>query len=408
MLGGILANKFGPKIILFFAVLFSSLISIFSPAMARFNVLIFILIRALLGFTQGVIFPAMHSFLSGWAPPLERGILTGISYAGAQIGNMLVMPLSGILCKYGIDGGWPSIFYLFGIIGLFWCLIWFLISSDSPQKHKTIKIEEKEYILKSLGKNNKFEIKKNDSIPIYSILTSKPVWAIFIGHFAGDWGSYTMALGIPSFLNDVLGLNLTSMGIISALPYFAYFLFINIGGYFADKLQQKKIFSTLNCRRLAMLIAFGGQAIMLIAIGYCDCNQHNLVIILLILSTGISGFQYSGFVINYMDICPELSGFVLGIGNTLSCLAGLISPIIMGWLTPTGSKEEWLIVFYITSFILIFGALIFSIFASAEIQEWAKNNPSKKQQNCLEQQKLPILENNNLIKNDLKENIINR
>uniref|UniRef100_A0A915LRQ3 Major facilitator superfamily (MFS) profile domain-containing protein n=1 Tax=Meloidogyne javanica TaxID=6303 RepID=A0A915LRQ3_MELJA len=348
MLGGILAGRFGAKIVLFVAVLASSLISIISPGMARFNVAIFISIRALLGFTQGVIFPAMHSLLSGWAPPMERGILTGLSYAGAQVGNMLVMPLSGLLCRHGFDGGWPSIFYLFGAIGLF-CLG------------------------KNKENNSPIEIKRRP-IPLYSILTSKPVWAIFVGHFAGDWGSYTMALGIPSFLNDVLGLQLTSMGIVSALPYLAYFAFINIGGHFADKLQQKGVFSTLNCRRLAMLIAFGGQALMLVAIGYCGCHQHNLVILLLILSTGISGFQYAGFVVNYMDICPELSGFVLGIGNTLSCLAGLLSPIIMGWLTPNGSKEEWLLVFYVTAFILVVGALIFSFFASAEVQEWAKED----------------------------------
>uniref|UniRef100_A0A915MQF2 Major facilitator superfamily (MFS) profile domain-containing protein n=1 Tax=Meloidogyne javanica TaxID=6303 RepID=A0A915MQF2_MELJA len=188
----------------------------------------------------------MHSLLSGWAPPMERGILTGLSYAGAQVGNMLVMPLSGLLCRHGFDGGWPSIFYLFGAIGLFWCLIWFLIGADSPQKHKTIKENEREYILESLGKNkeNNFPIEiKRRPIPFYSILTSKPVWAIFVGHFAGDWG-----------------------------------------------------------------------------------------------------------------------------------LVGLLSPIIMGWLTPNGSKEEWLLVFYVTAFILVVGALIFSFFASAEVQEWAKED----------------------------------
>jgi hypothetical protein len=52
MLGGILASKFGAKIILFIAVLVSSIISIISPLMARLHVAIFISIRALLGFTQ--------------------------------------------------------------------------------------------------------------------------------------------------------------------------------------------------------------------------------------------------------------------------------------------------------------------------------------------------------------------
>lgn len=86
-----------------------------------------------------------------WAPPLERGLLTGISYAGSQIGNVIVMPLSGFLCKYS---GWPSIFYILGCAGLVWCVLWSYIVSDSPQKHNRITKKEKEYIISSLNNNN--------------------------------------------------------------------------------------------------------------------------------------------------------------------------------------------------------------------------------------------------------------
>ena len=127
------------------------------------------------------------------------------------------------------------------------------------------------------------------------------------------------------------------------------------------------------------------------------------VILLLTVSIGISGFQYAGFVVNYLDICPQFAGFVLGIGNTLSCLAGLVSPILMGWLTPTvkeathhfilssqffqGSKEEWLLVFYVTGLVLVAGAVIFSLLASAEVQDWAKDEPEGKEMTIMEKAK---------------------
>lgn len=64
--------------------------------------------------TQGVTFPAMHAIWAKWAPPKERSMLATITYAGPHIGTVLSFPLSALLVQYGFDGGWPSVFYVFG------------------------------------------------------------------------------------------------------------------------------------------------------------------------------------------------------------------------------------------------------------------------------------------------------
>ena len=33
---------------------------------------------------------------------------------GPHIGSILSFPISAVLCQYGFDGGWPSVFYVFG------------------------------------------------------------------------------------------------------------------------------------------------------------------------------------------------------------------------------------------------------------------------------------------------------
>jgi MFS transporter, ACS family, solute carrier family 17 (sodium-dependent inorganic phosphate cotransporter), member 5 len=49
-----------------------------------------------------------------WAPIHERARLIGFGFSGSNIGNIIALPLGGFLCSNGFDGGWPSIFYLFG------------------------------------------------------------------------------------------------------------------------------------------------------------------------------------------------------------------------------------------------------------------------------------------------------
>lgn len=77
----------------------------------------------------------------------------------------------------------------------------------------------------------------------------------------------------------------------------------------------------------------GGQAVCLILITFVQCGQELLMFLLIIVCLSISGFQYSGFVINYLDICPEYAGIVNGIGQTLSCAAGFLSAKLMGFMT---------------------------------------------------------------------------
>ena len=36
------------------------------------------------------------------------------AFTGTQIGNVITLPLAGVLCEHGFDGGWPSIFYILG------------------------------------------------------------------------------------------------------------------------------------------------------------------------------------------------------------------------------------------------------------------------------------------------------
>ncbi|CAI4232383.1 unnamed protein product [Auanema sp. JU1783] len=373
ILGGIIASKFGGKRIIFACILGSSLFTLLSPIAARTSSYFLVILRALIGFLQGATFPAMHTMWSVWGPPLELSVLTGITYAGSQVGNVVVLPLAGYLCQNGFDGGWPSIFYILGFAGVFWCAAWMYMTSDRPATHPRISAEEKNYIIESIEASTGKGHDKPPPTPWKSIFTSRAVWACWIGHFAGDWGAYTMMVAMPMFLKDVLQLDLSSLGVLASVPYVAYFLAINVGGILADTIRSKGILGTLNTRRGAMLTALIGQAIFLVLSSYCGCGQEILVIVFLTIGMAISGLQYSGFVVNYLDIAPIYSGTIMGIGNTISCLAGVLTPEVTTFLVRNNSQEEWQLVMWVTAGVLVTGSVIFSLFAKGEVQEWAKN-----------------------------------
>lgn len=72
---------------------------------------------------------------------------------GAQFGTVISMPLSGVLSRHGFDGGWPSIFYVFGAVGTIWCIAFLLMIYEDPESHPRIAEDEKKYILSALWGN---------------------------------------------------------------------------------------------------------------------------------------------------------------------------------------------------------------------------------------------------------------
>lgn len=77
----------------------------------------------------------------------------------------------------------------------------------------------------------------------------------------------------------------------------------------------------------------------MLLIGTAKCGQETLVIVYLTIGIGMSGIQYAGVTVNYLDIAPSFVGPIFGLGNTISCAAGILSPLVMGWLTPTVSFD---------------------------------------------------------------------
>ncbi|XP_029818706.1 sialin isoform X3 [Manacus vitellinus] len=246
--GGYLASRIGGKLLLGFGIFGTSIFTLLTPLAANLGVGYLIAVRALEGLGEGVTFPAMHSMWSSWAPPLERSKLLSISYAGAQLGTVVSLPLSGLICYYM---NWVYVFYIFGALGVLWWFFWMCLVSDTPETHRSISHAEREYILSSL----KDQLSTQKSVPWRPMLKSLPLWAIVVAHFSYNWTFYTLLTLLPTYMKEILRFDAQENGFLSALPYFGCWLCIILSGQIADYLREKQNFSTVCVRKCFTLIA---------------------------------------------------------------------------------------------------------------------------------------------------------
>ncbi|CAH1802649.1 unnamed protein product [Owenia fusiformis] len=399
---GIMADKFGGKRVFGFGMLVTVVAMVLIPIGARFHISIVFICRVLMGLGTGVVFPAMHSMWGKWAPPLERSKLMTFCYSGVNIGTVLSLTVSGLLCHTGIDGGWPSIFYVSGVnIGtvlsltvsgllchtgidggwpsifyvsggatFLWILLWAFFVFDTPRDHPRITDVERDYIESSIGQ---ISTKKRKSIivPWLELWKSKPLWAIITAHVCNNWGGYTLLTSLPTYMRDVLKFHIRSNGFLSALPYICMWLFFILGGQVADHLRKKQKLSTEATRKLFQTIAFLGAAIFMLATGFMNCERRYLAVAFLTIGVTLQGAGASGFVVNHVDIAPMYAGVLYGITNTAGTLSGIFSPMVVGVIAPNGTAAEWRTVFYICAGVYIFGLAVFLILAKGEVQPWA-------------------------------------
>ncbi|XP_068137593.1 sialin [Hyperolius riggenbachi] len=361
--GGYLAGKIGGKLLLGFGILCTAVFTLLTPLAADLGAGYLIAVRALEGLGEGVTFPAMHAMWSLWAPPLERTRLLSLSYAGAQLGTVVSLPVSGIICYY-LD--WVYVFYIFGTLGVLWFILWYVLVSDNPQTHRTISDTEKEYILSTL----KNEVSKGKEVPVCDMLKSLPLWAIIVAHFSYNWTFYTLLTLLPTYMKEILRFNAQENGFLSALPYFGCWLCMVISGYIADFMRERLLFSTVAVRKIFNTIGMIGPAAFLVAAGYTGCD-YTVAVIFLTLSTTLGGMSIAGYSINHLDIAPTFAGLLLGITNSFATIPGMVGPVIGKILTHENTVEQWQMVFYISAAINLFGALFFAVFASGTVQIWS-------------------------------------
>uniref|UniRef100_A0A915EUH4 Major facilitator superfamily (MFS) profile domain-containing protein n=1 Tax=Ditylenchus dipsaci TaxID=166011 RepID=A0A915EUH4_9BILA len=105
--------------------------------------------RLAIGASDALLSPAVNSLITRWFPHTERAAAVGIITGGRQIGTLFILPTAGYLCtRTDIQGGWPAIFYLSGLISGLVVIFWIPMGADKPAKQYCISNRERLFIEK--------------------------------------------------------------------------------------------------------------------------------------------------------------------------------------------------------------------------------------------------------------------
>ncbi|GIY44302.1 uncharacterized transporter slc-17.2 [Caerostris extrusa] len=279
-------------------------------------------------------YPSAYTLIARWAPLQERSTLLSVCVIGTHFGVVMSMPLTGYLCEHGFAGGWPSAFYLMGSAGFIWFALWILLVFESPAQHPRISTSELNYIRKNM--------------PFISDEKGKP-------QFLGFKWPPLLPFGLQLWQSSAEpGASYVSN------PSFQPIWMKCFISQFKREIFYVWLVSALLCPAICM------AAIPLVK---CDANA---VIILLTSAMALFGLCGGGDVSVIVDMAPDFAGKIFGVSNAVASIPGILSPVVAGYFLEgnKGDSEQWAYIFYISVGMYLFGAVVFLLFGSAEVQPW--------------------------------------
>ena len=333
-----LANRFGGKVVLGFAVVWWSTFTALTPSTALMSLPALVLARIGLGMGEAAVFPACINMIGRWVPPMQRSSAVALVTSAAPLSTVIALPMTGWL----IHGyGWPVPFYLFGVIGLVWTAFWvFFVKGGQPQMPDA-----------------------PATIPWKPILTLPSVWAIVIANSCFNWSFYLLLAWLPSYLKHTYGVSLVNAGLLSAAPWLTSFLIGNLAGNVADRLLRAGRSPTF-VRKLMQTVGLVGGGILLSTLPAAESITQ--AVLVMSCAAGAFAFCFAGYAPNGFDIAPRYADVIWGLSNTVGTLPGIFGVFLTGWMVDqTGTFAA---PFYITTGVSFIGAVVFLAFASGERQ----------------------------------------
>ncbi|CAB3768195.1 MFS transporter [Paraburkholderia humisilvae] len=180
--------------------------------------------RLMLGVGEAGAYPSCAKLVSQWFAREERALATSIYDSGSRTGSALSLPIvAAIIAALG----WQASFVITGVLGIVWVTGWFALYREPAA-------------------NPAFERRRPAtaqpdarSIRWTSLFRYRTVWGMMLGFFCLNFVIYFFITWFPSYLVEVRGFSLKSLGTLGTLPAIASIPGGWFGGWLSDTLVRR-------------------------------------------------------------------------------------------------------------------------------------------------------------------------
>ena len=286
--------------------------------------------RLALGLAEAPCFPANSRILSTWFPQTERARANSVYAVGQYVGLGFMIPvLTYIVAAFG----WRALFFIFGALGMVYAVIWHAAYRE-PHESKRANEAELGYIASGGGlaaQGNRFVL---SWAAVRTLLRTRQILGASIGQFCGNSTLVFFLTWFPSYLATERGMDWLRSGFAASLPYIAASVGVLVGGAVSDEIIRRTGSATLG--RKGPIVA---GLLLTSTMVFANFTPSNTVVVA-VMSVAFfgQGMANLGWTL-IADVAPkELMGLTGGIFNLCANLAGIVTPLVIGFvLGATGS-----------------------------------------------------------------------
>jgi ACS family D-galactonate transporter-like MFS transporter len=332
--GGWLVDRFHPRI------LYPTIIMLWSLATLSFGLanglIALIALRMAVGFFEVPTFLINNRIATTWFGEKERATCIAVYTAAESVGLAFLTP---VLFWLKAEFGWPSVFTVTGALGLVWSLVFFRTYRD-PNETKGINAGEIRKIADSggipdLSQRSADRRKATATTPwrdLTIVLGRRKLWGIYFGHFVwGTVGTFFRSW-FPTYLVTYRHFTFIKAGLYVSLPFLSVFLGVLCSGAISDLLVRKGFSLTL--ARKAPII--GGLVCSTSIVGANYVDSEPLIIAFLTVAFFCNGVASIHWSLVSATAPERLIGLTSSVFNFMGGLAGILSPIVIGFLLRAG------------------------------------------------------------------------